>query len=141
VSQSSDGTMQSKLNAGLVALGILALSAAGFLSITTPGEQSCRDELSVTQLECARELGDSRADAVMEISALRAQVDVLAYKNQALLDAAGACQKALDATPRRSRRAPEVEMAYEALGEAEDAMSVPDVSPPEELWSAGSDGT
>jgi hypothetical protein len=41
------------LSAGLAAIGVLALAAAGVVTITTPGEQECQQELSDTRVEYA----------------------------------------------------------------------------------------
>jgi|APSaa5957512576_1039674.scaffolds.fasta_scaffold205964_2 hypothetical protein len=47
-------TFDSKyLSAGLAGVGVLALAAAGFVTITTPAEQECRDELTEVRVELA----------------------------------------------------------------------------------------
>ena len=34
------------IGAGLAAIGVIALALAGFVNITTPGEEECKEELS-----------------------------------------------------------------------------------------------
>lgn len=41
------------MSAGLAALGVLALAAAGAVRITTPGEEECREELTEVKVEAA----------------------------------------------------------------------------------------
>jgi len=41
------------LSAGLAAIGVVALAAAGFVTITTPGEQECASELTETRVQLA----------------------------------------------------------------------------------------
>jgi hypothetical protein len=47
-------TLDSKyVSAGLAAIGVVALAAAGFVNITTPGEEECREELTDVKVEAA----------------------------------------------------------------------------------------
>ena len=119
-----------RITAALTALGAVVLAAAGFFTITTPGEQRCRDELSDSKLECAQKVASADADAVRKISALESQVSVLTYKTQALKDARDACQVALDDLSARKSRQPEsVVAAYKALGVADDALNEEGLAP------------
>lgn len=63
------------VSAGLAAIGVVALAAAGFVTITTPGEQECQQDLS-----------DSRVD----LADAKARLELLA-------EAKDACKDALEA--------------------------------------------
>ena len=41
------------ISAGLAAIGVVALAAAGFVNITTPAEEECRRELTEVKIELA----------------------------------------------------------------------------------------
>jgi hypothetical protein len=119
-----------RITAALTALGAVVLAAAGFFTITTPGEQRCREELADSKLECAQKTASDDADAVRKISSLESQVSVLTYKTQALKEARDACQVALDDLSAKKARQPEsVAAAYRALGAADDALNEGGVTP------------
>lgn len=42
-----------KISAGIAAIGLLAMSLAGYVSFTTPGQQACEAELAKTKVELA----------------------------------------------------------------------------------------
>lgn len=47
-------TLDSKyLGAGLAAIGVVALAAAGFVTITTPGEEECNANLTEARVDLA----------------------------------------------------------------------------------------
>lgn len=75
-----------KVNAGLAALGVIALALAGFLRFTTPGEQSCKAELADVRVRCAENQGDCKAD----LADAKARLELLT-------EAKNACKDALDA--------------------------------------------
>lgn len=74
-----------KVNAGLAALGVIALALAGFLRLTTPGEQSCKAELADVRVRCAEAQGDCKAT----IADAKARLELLT-------EAKNACRVALD---------------------------------------------
>ena len=41
------------LGAGLAGIGVIALAAAGFVTITTPAEQECQSELTEVKVQLA----------------------------------------------------------------------------------------
>ena len=115
-----------RVTAALAAIGAVVLASAGFFTITTPGEERCREELADSRLECAQKSSAADADAVRKISALESQVSVLTYQTRALGEARDACQVALDEVSARNtgRQSPKsVSKAYEAIGAADDALN------------------
>ena len=71
-------TLDSKyVSAGLAAIGVIALAAAGAINITTPGEEECREELTEvkvsaasleTRVELLTEAKDACKDALKSIT-------------------------------------------------------------------------
>lgn len=52
--EGSKMTLDSKyISAGLAAIGVVALAAAGFVNITTPGEEQCQQELTEEKVKAA----------------------------------------------------------------------------------------
>jgi len=41
------------MSAGIAAIGLIALAAAGLVTITTPGEQECKDKVSDLRVDMA----------------------------------------------------------------------------------------
>jgi hypothetical protein len=76
--EKSKSSFDSKyVSAGIAALGVLALAAAGFVSITTPGEEECREELTefkvsaascTTRVELLTEAKDACKDALKSLT-------------------------------------------------------------------------
>jgi len=77
--------------AGLGAIGVVALAAAGLVTITTPGEEQCKEQLTEVRVAAATELGECKAD----LSGAQAE-------NEQLEEAKDACKVALESLTRRS---------------------------------------
>jgi len=83
-------TFDSKyLSAGLAALGVVALAAAGFVTITTPGEEECKQELVDVRFELRTELTEvkiQRADAAARLELLTEAKDACKTALEALME-------------------------------------------------------
>jgi hypothetical protein len=50
------------ISAGLAAIGVVALAAAGFVNISTPGEEECREDMIEVKAALSKELTDIKVD-------------------------------------------------------------------------------
>ena len=73
------------VSAGLAALGVIALVLSGILSLTTPGEQKCRAELSNVRVQAVEQSSQCRVD----LADARARLEILTQTKEA-------CRSALD---------------------------------------------
>lgn len=78
------------INAGLAAVGVIALAAAGFVNITTPGQEECEDKLA-----------DVRVASVQDISDIKVQLADSKARLELLEIATDTCKDALDSLTQR----------------------------------------
>ena len=85
------------VSGGLAAFGVLAMAGAGFVSITTPGQQKCEADYAEFRVESAKELGAKKA----ELASATAHLQSSEKRVELLEEAASACREALDTLTKR----------------------------------------
>ena len=71
------------ISAGLAAIGVIALAAAGFVNISTPGEEECREEM----IEIKATLRTDNTTCLVSLASATTRVELLTEAKDACKDA------------------------------------------------------